>query len=75
MLSPRNGRRYEKPLSRETMLTIAALKSNAEAVHRLRRAAFGLDREDRIAVAEQISASSAMTLRRSRRRQVSARVR
>jgi hypothetical protein len=48
--------RTNQKLLRETMLTIAALNFNAEALHRFRRAAFGLDSEDRIEVAERISA-------------------
>lgn len=46
----------DEGLSPGTILTIAAFNTHADAIHRLRRAAFGLDREDRIAVAERVSA-------------------
>jgi hypothetical protein len=57
------SRPNHKPL-RETMLTIAAINFNAEALHRLRRAAFGLDSEDRIEVAERLSAGFRLRQRR-----------
>jgi hypothetical protein len=55
MTTPRKRRRDGQPLPRDLMLIIAAVNSHADAVQRLRRAAFGLDRQDRIAEAERIS--------------------
>jgi hypothetical protein len=63
--------RPNQKLLRETMLTIAALNFNAEALHRFRRAAFGLDAEDRIEVAERISAGFPQLRQRQRAAQAS----
>jgi len=57
MPTTRNRRADTEELTRRDVLLIATLNNQTAALHRLRRAAFGLDREDRIAVAEQISAS------------------
>jgi hypothetical protein len=68
MATTRNHRTDTGELSRRDVLLIATLNNQTEALHRLRRAAFGLDREDRIAVAEQIGALCARPTTRLRRR-------
>jgi hypothetical protein len=67
MATTRNHRTDTEELTRRDVLLIATLNNQTEALHRLRQAAFGLDRQDRIALAERISAMNAP--RRRRRQQ------
>jgi hypothetical protein len=59
----RNSTKLKLPPS-EALLTIAALNRNSAAVHRLRRALCGLDLEDRLTIAERLSAMNAPRGRR-----------
>ena len=43
--------RDRAPLSRRDVFLIGSINNVSDALHRLRRAAFGMDREDRIPVA------------------------
>jgi hypothetical protein len=54
--------------ARSEMMTVAALHHVGQALHRLRRAAFGLDHEDRLAEAERFTAMHAAPKRQARRR-------
>jgi hypothetical protein len=57
-----------KPFSRDVEMSVASLHYLAEAIHRLRRAAFGTDREDRLADAAHFAAMYSTPKRRARRR-------
>lgn len=49
--------RNRQTLSREGVLIVAACNTLTVALHRLRRAVYGLDREDRVELAERIAAA------------------
>ncbi len=55
-MTQRRKRSNNQELPREVLLTIAALNTHAQAINRFRRAAFGLDREDRYQIAVRLSA-------------------